>query len=77
MSLASTQTLNRKEYKGYLLGGKDGRCVGLTNLPPSCVDCLEIWEPQPPGTFMVPTEMPFMRSNRIRAPPSINLNCFF
>ena len=33
----------------FLLGGKDGRCVGLTTLPPSCADCLEIWEPQPPG----------------------------
>jgi hypothetical protein len=20
-------------------------------LPPSCADCLEIWEPQPPGTL--------------------------
>jgi hypothetical protein len=25
--------------------GKGGRCVGLTTLPPSCADCLEIWEP--------------------------------
>jgi hypothetical protein len=32
-------------------GGKGGRCVGLTNLPPSCGDCLEIWEPQPAGTL--------------------------
>ena len=30
---------------------KGGRCVGLTALPPSCADCLEIWEPQPPGTL--------------------------
>jgi len=30
-------------------GSKDGRCVGLTTLPPSCADCLEIWEPQHPG----------------------------
>jgi hypothetical protein len=30
--------------------GKDGRCVGLTTLPTSCADCLEILEPQPPGT---------------------------
>jgi hypothetical protein len=29
--------------------GKGCRCVGLTTLPLSCVDCLEIWEPQPPG----------------------------
>ena len=26
-------------------------CVGLTALPPSWADCLEIWEPQPPGTL--------------------------
>ena len=31
--------------------GKDGRCVGPTTLPPSCADCHEIWEPQPPGTL--------------------------
>jgi hypothetical protein len=24
-------------------GGKGGRCVGLTTLPPLCADCLEIW----------------------------------
>ena len=33
------------------MGGKSGRCVGLTTLPPSYADCLEIWEPQPPGTL--------------------------
>ena len=32
-------------------GVKGGRCVGLTTLPPSCADYLEIWEPQPPGTL--------------------------
>jgi len=32
-------------------GGKDDRCVGLTILPPSSAYCLEIWEPQPPGTL--------------------------
>jgi len=25
-----------------------GKGVGLTTLPSSCADCLEIWEPQPP-----------------------------
>jgi hypothetical protein len=39
------------EYQEYFLGDKDGRCVGLTNLSPSCADCLEIWKPQPPGTL--------------------------
>jgi hypothetical protein len=42
------------EYQEYLLGGKgvkDGRCVGLTTLPPSCANCHEVWEPQPPGTL--------------------------
>jgi hypothetical protein len=35
-------TSKRNEYQGYLLVGKDGRCVGLTTLPPSCADCLQI-----------------------------------
>jgi hypothetical protein len=47
---------DRNEYQVYFLlgrggGGKGGRCVGLTNLPPSCADCLESWEPQPPGNL--------------------------
>jgi hypothetical protein len=43
---------NRNGYKGYLLGGKDGWCLGLTTLPPSCADCVEIlgastsWDPK-------------------------------
>jgi len=36
---------NRNEYQEYFLWGKGGRCVGLTTLPPSCADRLEIWEP--------------------------------
>ena len=42
---------NRNEYQEYFLGSKGYRCVGLTTLPPSCADCHEIWEPQPPGTL--------------------------
>jgi hypothetical protein len=34
-----------------ILGGKHGRCVRLTTLPPSFADCLEIWEPQTPETL--------------------------
>jgi len=40
---------NRNEYQEYFLGSKGGRCVGLTSLAPSCADCLEIWELEPPG----------------------------
>jgi len=42
---------NRNEYQEYILWGKGSQCVGLTTLPPSCADCLEICEPQPPGTL--------------------------
>jgi len=42
---------NINEYQEYFLWGKGGRCVGLTTLSHSCAKCLEIWEPQPPGTL--------------------------
>jgi hypothetical protein len=42
---------NRNEYQEYFLGGKGVRYVGLTTLPLSCADCLEIWEPRPTGTL--------------------------
>jgi len=51
MALRTTQPL-----KEYLLGGKGGRCVGMT-LTPSCVDCLEIWEPQYPGNLRVSPDL--------------------
>jgi hypothetical protein len=35
---------NKNEYQGYLLGGKGGRCVGLTTLQPSHPERLEILE---------------------------------
>ena len=44
---------NRNEYQEYLLVGKGDRCAGLTTFPFSCADCLEILEPQPPGTLRV------------------------
>jgi hypothetical protein len=51
MSLGLTQLVKKNEYQDYFLGGKGGRCVRPTTLPPSIADCFEIWEPQPPGTF--------------------------
>jgi hypothetical protein len=41
----------RNEYQEYFLGGKGGRCVRLTPLPPSRAYSFEIWECQPPGTL--------------------------
>ena len=34
--------LARNEYQGYFLGGKDGWCIQMTTLPPSCADYLDI-----------------------------------
>jgi len=42
---------NRNEDQECLMGGKGGQCVRLTTLPPSCIDCNEIREPQPSGTL--------------------------
>jgi hypothetical protein len=35
---------SKNEYQD-IPGGKDGRCVRVTSLPPSCAKCLEILEP--------------------------------
>jgi hypothetical protein len=60
--LSVDSACNRNEYLEYFLGSKGGRCVGLTTLPPSYADCLEIWEPRPPGT--------------LRACPGLLYDCF-
>jgi len=44
-------SLQQEWVPGIFSGGKGGWCIGLTTLPPSCADCLEIWEPQTPGTL--------------------------
>jgi hypothetical protein len=36
---------------GIFPGGKGGRCVWLKTLPPSGVECLKIWKPQPSGVL--------------------------
>ena len=38
MDMGSTLPLKGRST----IGGKEGRCVGLTSLPHSCADCLEI-----------------------------------
>jgi hypothetical protein len=48
--LGSTQHLAEINTRD-ISWGKGGRYVGLTNLPLSCDDGLEMWEPLPPGTL--------------------------
>jgi hypothetical protein len=50
----TTQGCTVDRRRRILPAGKDGRCVRLTTLPPSCAECLKILEPQPPGTPRAP-----------------------
>jgi hypothetical protein len=50
MALGLTQPLTKMGTRN-IYWGKGGRCVRLTTLPPSCVDCLETLEPQTSGTL--------------------------
>ena len=50
MALGLTQPLTEMSTRNISWGCKGGRCLGLT-LPHSSADCLEICEPQPPGTL--------------------------
>jgi len=52
--LGPTQPLTEISSRdiSWEVGGKGGRCVRIT-FPPSCVDCLETWESQPPETLRV------------------------
>ena len=54
MELGLTQPLTEMSTRNTFLGVKGGRCIGLTTLPLSCADCLEIWEPQSPGNLSRP-----------------------
>ena len=51
MALGSTQPITEMSTRNIFWGVKAARCVGLTNLPPSCADYVESWESQPPGTL--------------------------
>jgi len=50
MALVLTQPLTEMSIWN-IFWGRGGRWLWLTALPHSCADCLEIWEPQPPGTL--------------------------
>jgi hypothetical protein len=49
MAQGLTQPLTEMSTGNISWVGKGGRCVGLTTLPPSCADCLEMWEHETPG----------------------------
>jgi hypothetical protein len=55
MALGLTQPLT--QVTGIFPAGKGGRRVGLTTLPPSCADCLEIRGPQPPESLRASPEL--------------------
>jgi hypothetical protein len=49
MALVLTQPLTEMSIRN-IFWGRSGRWLWLATLPPSCADCLSIWEPQPTGT---------------------------
>ena len=49
VALGTTQPVTEMSTR-YLLGGKDGRCVGLTTLPSSCADW-KSWDPRSPAAL--------------------------
>jgi len=51
MVLGSTQPPTEMSTRNISWGRKGGQCVGLTTLPHSCANCLEICEPQPTRTL--------------------------
>ena len=52
MALGLIEPLTEMRTRNISCEVKGGRCVGLTTLPLSCADCLEIWgQPQPQGLY--------------------------
>ena len=59
-------SLQQKWVPGVFPEGKVGRCVGLTSFPPSCADCLVLWEPQLLGTLRACSGIPLLLQWRKR-----------
>ena len=57
-ALGYTQPITKMSIRD-IQGRKVGRWVRLTTLSLSCADCLEIWDPQPPGNLRASTGIVF------------------
>jgi len=53
LALGLTQPLTETSARNISWGIKATGAYGWQPLPLSSADCLEIWEPQPPGTLRV------------------------
>ena len=51
MALGSTQPLTEMSTTNIPWGREGSQCIVLTTFPSSCADCIEIWEPQTPGSL--------------------------
>jgi hypothetical protein len=51
MAQGLTQPLTEMSTRNISWVAKAVSAIGLTTLPPSCADSLEIWGPQPPATL--------------------------
>jgi len=69
----STQPLTEISNRNISWRGTGGRCVGLTTLPPSCADYLEIREPEPHGTLMACRRIAL---SFITSPPNLSTPIF-
>jgi len=49
--IVPAERLREMSTRDIFWRGKGVRCVGLTALPLSCANCLEIWESPPPGSL--------------------------
>jgi hypothetical protein len=50
-NLRGTKNRQARDILHFLKMSTYTHCVGLTTLPPSCADCLEIWKPQLPAAL--------------------------
>ena len=69
--LQSAQILRETSTKNIRLGAMGGQLLGLTTLPPSFADCVEIWKLHPPACNSQGLSGP------VQACPGIALNIYY